>query len=84
VKPCLVSEISTLFKSSCPVKLALLKLQGFIKELLIDHEHIVIHMRGSINRLSSHPLDTGSSDFIAGVMKQHEKMAWMLRAHLKS
>jgi starvation-inducible DNA-binding protein len=24
--------------------------------------------------------DMGSSDFITGVMKKHEKMAWMLRA----
>ena len=27
--------------------------------------------------------DAGSSDFITGIMKEHEKMAWMLRAHLK-
>ncbi len=27
--------------------------------------------------------DQGSSDFITGLIEKHEKMAWMLRAHLK-
>jgi len=26
--------------------------------------------------------DFGSSDFVTGLMEQHEKMAWFLRAHL--
>jgi starvation-inducible DNA-binding protein len=25
----------------------------------------------------------GSSDFITGLMENHEKMAWFLRSHLK-
>lgn len=25
----------------------------------------------------------GSSDFVTGLIEKHEKMAWMLRAHLK-
>jgi starvation-inducible DNA-binding protein len=56
---------------------------GFIKELLTDHEQIIMHIRENINRFANEFLDAGSNDFITGVMEQHEKMAWMLRAHLK-
>jgi len=27
--------------------------------------------------------DFGTSDFVTGLMETHEKMAWMLRSHLK-
>jgi len=57
--------------------------QGFIKELLIDHENIIINCRGNINRFANEYGDLGTSDFITGLMEEHEKMAWMLRAHLK-
>jgi starvation-inducible DNA-binding protein len=56
--------------------------QGFIKELLIDHENIIINCRENINRFASEYGDLGTSDFITGLMEEHEKMAWMLRAHL--
>ena len=26
--------------------------------------------------------DMGTNDFLIGVMEKHEKMAWMLRAHI--
>ena len=56
--------------------------QGHIKELLISHESIIMELRKFIDRFQ-HPLnDYGTSDFITGLMKVHEKMAWMLRAHL--
>lgn len=57
--------------------------EGILKELLIDHEQLVMHLRENVNRFANEFHDTGSSDFITGVMEQHEKMAWMLRAHLK-
>jgi starvation-inducible DNA-binding protein len=56
---------------------------GFIKELLGDHESIIIRLRENINLFSSKLNDLGTSDFITGLMETHEKMAWMLRAHLK-
>jgi starvation-inducible DNA-binding protein len=56
---------------------------GFTKELLADHETIIIHLRENINRLANDLHDAGTSDFITGLMETHEKMAWMLRAHLK-
>lgn len=57
--------------------------QGFISELLKDHETVIIHLRGHINLMANDWNDLGTSDFITGLMETHEKMAWMLRAHLK-
>jgi starvation-inducible DNA-binding protein len=57
--------------------------QGFIKELLGDHESIIVSLRENINRFANELQDAGTSDFITGIMETHEKMAWMLRAHLK-
>lgn len=57
--------------------------EGFIKNLLADHESIIIHLRENINRFANEYHDLGTSDFITGLMETHEKMAWMLRAHLK-
>lgn len=55
----------------------------FIKELLADHESIIEFLRGNINPFAAKYHDLGTSDYITGVMEDHEKMAWMLRAHLK-
>jgi starvation-inducible DNA-binding protein len=56
--------------------------QGFIKELLADHEGIIIFIRENINPFANEFKDAGTSDFITGLMEDHEKLAWMLRAHL--
>lgn len=56
---------------------------GFIAELLADHESIIIHLRGHINLFANEYGDLGTSDFITGLMQEHEKMAWFLRSHLK-
>src|SRR5260221_1892133 len=56
--------------------------QGFIKELLEDHETIIIRLRENIKPFAGKYLDLGSSDFITGLMEKHEKMAWFLRSHL--
>lgn len=55
---------------------------GFIKELLIDHESIIIFLRENIDFYTDLK-DYGTSDFITGLMETHEKMAWMLRSHIK-
>jgi starvation-inducible DNA-binding protein len=51
--------------------------------LLTDHENIIIFLRENINRFANEYGDAGTSDFITGLMEEHEAMAWMLRAHLK-
>jgi|SRR5579871_2275156 len=56
--------------------------RGFITELLHDHEDIIIRIRSQINELALSYHDVGTSDFFTGLMKTHEKMAWMLRAHV--
>ena len=55
---------------------------GFIKELVMDHEAIIVFIRENINKFAGEYGDAGSSDFITGLIEEHEKMAWMLRAHL--
>lgn len=54
----------------------------FIKELLSDFETLIISIREDIELADKHG-DKGSSDFLSGVVEQHEKTAWMLRAHLR-
>jgi starvation-inducible DNA-binding protein len=56
---------------------------GFIKELLEDHESIIIVLRENIKVFATEFHDLGTSDFITGLMETHEKMAWFLRSHLK-
>ena len=55
---------------------------GFIKELLADHESIIVFLRENINRFANDFHDFGTSDFVTSLLETHEKMAWMLRAHL--
>jgi starvation-inducible DNA-binding protein len=54
----------------------------FLKELLEDHSSIIEFIRGNIEPFASKYGDYGSSDYITGLMEQHEKLAWMLKAHL--
>lgn len=57
--------------------------ESFIKDLLGDHEAIIVELRENINLFANKYNDAGTSDFITGLLESHEKMAWMLRAHLK-
>ncbi len=57
--------------------------QGFIKDLVADHDSIIEFIRGSIITIDEKFKDAGTSDYITGFIETHEKMAWMLRAHLK-
>jgi starvation-inducible DNA-binding protein len=56
---------------------------GFIRELLTDHENIIIFLRENITPIANEYGDLGTSDYITGLMEDHEKMAWFLRGHLK-
>jgi len=56
---------------------------GFMKELLGDHESIVTRLREDVNYIANDLQDAGTGDFLTGLMETHEKMAWMLRAHLR-
>lgn len=57
--------------------------QGFIRDLAEDHDSIIEFIRGNIRPVSDKYKDAGTSDYVTGLIETHEKMAWMLRAHLK-
>lgn len=48
-----------------------------------DHETIIIRLRKLIKDFDEKYKDIGSSDFVTGLLKEHEKMAWMLRSYLR-
>ena len=56
---------------------------GFIKELLIDHESLIVYIRTQINFFANELKDLGTSDYLTNLTETHEKMAWMLRSHLR-
>jgi starvation-inducible DNA-binding protein len=57
--------------------------KDMIKELLKDHETIIIQLRKDISECSEKCKDAGTADFITGLMEQHETIAWTLRRYLK-
>ncbi|WP_111671906.1 Dps family protein [Algoriphagus litoralis] len=64
------------------------KFDGFhstsiIASLLADHETIIRNLRIQITFFANEQEDLGTSDFVTGLMQDHEKAAWMLRAHLE-
>ncbi len=56
--------------------------QQIVRTLLEDHETIIRILRRDAGQVSDKYKDMGTSDFMTGLMEKHEKMAWMLRAHL--
>ena len=54
--------------------------ENMLAELASDHEVLIRKMRTLIDDFEEKYEDAGSSDFITGIMKQHEEMAWMLRS----
>lgn len=58
--------------------------EKMLSELASDHDTLIRKMRELIDDFEQKYDDAGSSDFITGVMKEHEKMAWMLRASVPS
>lgn len=56
--------------------------QTMLKNLLHDHEAVVVQLRKDVDRCDDELNDQGTADFLTGLMEKHEKQAWMLRAHL--
>jgi len=54
-----------------------------IRNLEGDHEILIQRLRRLIPVFDDEYKDIGSSDFLTGLLKQHEKMAWMLRSYLR-
>ena len=49
--------------------------------LLADHETCAVTLRADIERVTDHG-DVGTADLLTGLLREHEKTAWMLRSHL--
>lgn len=56
--------------------------ENMLSELVSDHESIIRNIRSLIDDFEEKYDDAGSADFLTGVMKSHEKMAWMLRSSI--
>jgi starvation-inducible DNA-binding protein len=56
--------------------------QKMLENLLADHEAIIRSLREDLVTVGEKYGDAGTNDFLTGLMEQHEKMAWMLRAFL--
>jgi starvation-inducible DNA-binding protein len=54
-----------------------------IKELLEDHETIVMELRRDVKQCSEKYEDAGTTDFLTKLMEDHETIAWKLRRYLK-
>jgi starvation-inducible DNA-binding protein len=56
--------------------------KAMISNLLADHESTIRNLRKDIDACDKKYCDAGTADFLTGLMEDHEKMAWMLRAFL--
>lgn len=53
-----------------------------IQELLTDHESVIIQLRKAVDDCNEKFKDAGTSDFLTGLMENHETIAWVLRRYL--
>src|ERR687887_2627805 len=57
--------------------------QTMISNLLRDHEIIIRTLRKNADECDEQYHDMATNDFFLSSVQKHEKMAWMLRAHLE-
>lgn len=55
---------------------------AMLQALLSDHEAVIRALREDVGTVEKTG-DEGTTDFLTGLLESHEKMAWMLRAHLE-
>ena len=58
--------------------------KDMMKELLSDHESVIVELRKDIETSTEQNKDAGTTDFLTGIMQQHETTAWKLRRYLSS
>jgi starvation-inducible DNA-binding protein len=56
--------------------------KDMIRELLTDHETVIIQLRANIITCAEKQGDAGTADFLTGLMELHETTAWILRRFL--
>lgn len=57
--------------------------QKMIENLLKDHDTIIKTLRKNADECDEQYDDMATNDFLLEAVQKHEKMAWMLRAHLE-
>ena len=55
-----------------------------LKELLSDHESVIQELRKDVESCAGNNKDAGTTDFLTGIMEQHETTAWILRRYLNT
>lgn len=53
-----------------------------LEQLLINHEAIIRTIRDAVEITQNEYKDAGTSNFLAEILVEHEKMAWMIRSSL--
>jgi starvation-inducible DNA-binding protein len=53
-----------------------------VRRLAQDHQTLIRELRKGVHETDQNFGDVGTSDFLTGLMEEHEKMAWMLWAHV--
>lgn len=54
-----------------------------LKELLKDHEAVIIQLRKNIDDCDEKYSDKGTADFLTDLLREHETLAWTLRRYLQ-
>lgn len=57
--------------------------KDMLKELIADHETIIIQLRKDVDSSDQENKDVGTADFLTELMLEHETMAWKLRRYLE-
>ena len=55
-----------------------------VQDLLSMHENVIKVIRSYIPQIQGEYKDLGTGNFLTDIMEKHEKIAWMLRAHLET
>ncbi len=55
-----------------------------LRELLGLHESMIVQLRSDSETCGDRLKEAGTADFLTGLMRRHEKIAWMLRAQLEN
>ena len=56
---------------------------SMVSNLVADHETTIRNLRTDLETCDTKYQDTGTNDFLTGLMEKHEKTAWMLRSVLE-
>jgi len=57
--------------------------KDMLRELLKDHETVIIQLRKHIDACDEVYKDIGTADFLTDLIKEHETIAWTLRRYLQ-